>query len=306
MNLIKPKKLQMGDTIGIIAPGGAVDIDKIFLAKKYFENKGFKIKLGKNIDKVSRYLAGTDEDRLSDLHSAFLDNEVNAILCARGGYGAIRLINKIDYEIIKNNPKIFCGYSDITALSAMFLKSSGLVTFSAPMAQADFAKGVNEEVNNGVNEYTAANFFNTLSGKDVIIYPTNPKIYNAGDAQGLIFGGNLTTLASLCGIDFVPDEKFIFFAEDLNEPVYKIDRYFTQLLNINNFRKNLSAILLGDFLDVDNHDDLDNLFTEIADKLNVPVIAGYPFSHGEVKASVPVGASAKLCNGILTVKDFTV
>lgn len=306
MNLIKPKKLQTGATIGIIAPGGAVDMAKIFSAKKYFENMGYKIKLGKNIDKVSRYLAGTDDERLEDLHCAFLDNEVDAILCARGGYGAIRLINKIDYEIIKNNPKIFCGYSDITALSAMFLKRSGLVTFSAPMAQPDFAQGVNEGVNEGVNAYTASAFFNTLSGGDVVISPTNPKIYHAGDAEGLIFGGNLATIASLCGVDFVPDEKFIFFAEDLNEPVYKIDRYFTQLLNIDKFRKNLSAILLGDFLDVDNSDYLENFFTELAANLNIPVISGYPFTHNSAKASVPVGARAELCNGILTVKNFTV
>ena len=127
MNLIKPKKLKKGDTIAIIAPSGEVDMKKIKKAVSFFEKYGFKIRLGKNIDKCQNYLAGSDEERLEDLHNAFADKEIKAIICARGGYGAIRLINKIDYELIKNNPKIFCGYSDITALSAMILKKTGLI-----------------------------------------------------------------------------------------------------------------------------------------------------------------------------------
>ena len=119
MNLIKPKKLKKGDTIAIIATSGNVNIEKIKEGVKYFHEKGFNVKLGKNIEKTDKYMAGSDIERLEDLHNAFADEEVNAIICARGGYGAIRLIDKIDYSIIQNNPKIFCGYSDITALSAM-------------------------------------------------------------------------------------------------------------------------------------------------------------------------------------------
>ena len=133
MNLIKPKNLKIGDNIGIIAPSGGVENNEnILRAKNFLENKGYKVTLGKNILKNNRYLAGSDEERLEDLHSFFADPNIDAIICLRGGYGAIRLINKIDYELIKNNPKIFAGYSDVTALSAMFLKKSGLVTFSAP------------------------------------------------------------------------------------------------------------------------------------------------------------------------------
>ena len=298
MNLIKPKKLQQGDTIAIIAPGGAVDMEKVHSAKKYFEEKGFNVKLGKNIDKSCRYLAGCDGERLEDLHWAFLDNEVDAIVCARGGYGAIRLIGKIDYELIRSNPKIFCGYSDITALSAMFLKRAGLITFSAPMAQSDFSCDI--------DRFTQDYFFKVLSGQETVIEPFCNNQYFPGNAQGLLFGGNLSTLASLCGVDFVPDEKFIFFAEDLNEPVYKIDRYFTQLLNIPQFKNNLAAILFGDFLDVDDEKQLGLYFIELAQRLKVPVIGTYPFTHARAKATVPIGASAELHNGRLTIKDFTV
>ena len=131
MNIIKPNKLKNGDTIAIIAPAGNVEEDKILNSVKYFESLGYKIKLGKNIFKSERYLAGSDNDRLEDLHNAFEDKEVNAIFCARGGYGAIRLVNKINYELISNNPKIFSGYSDITALSLMFFKRSELVFSSS-------------------------------------------------------------------------------------------------------------------------------------------------------------------------------
>lgn len=298
MNLIKPKKLHQGDTIAIIAPSAAVDMERIFCAKKYFEEKGFKVKLGKNIDKSYLCFAGNDNERLEDLHNAFLDNEVDAIVCARGGYGAIRLINKIDYEIIRQNPKIFCGYSDITALGTMFFKRAGLITFSAPMAQPDFA--------DDINKFTEQNFFSTLQGNSVAICPLNPKVYHGGNAQGILLGGNLTTMASVCGMDFIPEDKFIFFAEDLNEPVYKIDRYFTQLLNIDKFHKNLSAILLGDFLDVDNREYLDGCFRELAANLKIPVISGYPITHNSAKAAVPFGAFALLTDGCLTVDNFTV
>lgn len=298
MNLIKPKKLKEGDTIAIIAPSGNIDIEKINNAKKYFENRGYKIKSGSHLECECRYLGGKDEDRLSDIHEAFADNNINAIICARGGYGAVRLIKKINYNLIKNNPKIFCGYSDITALSAMILKNTGLITFSGPMAQSDFA-------NTEINYFTESEFFKTLSNKSIKIEPDNPIAYRNGNTDGILFGGNLATIVSLCGQDFIPDEKFIFFAEDLNEEVYKIDKYFTQLLNMEKFKTNLSGIILGDFLNIDNLEYFNELFYELASRLNVPVISGYPISHSKTKATIPYGAAARLHDNVLTIENFT-
>ncbi len=262
MNLIKPKNLNKGDTIAIIAPSGEVNIEKIKSAVQYFENKGYKVKLGANSSKCRNYLAGSDNERAEDLNNAFADKDVNAIVCARGGYGAIRLIDKIDFDIIKNNPKIFCGYSDITALSAMILKKTGLITYSGPMAQSDFS-------DNDINSFTEEKFFETLSSDLLEIEPENLKIYHTGEAEGILFGGNLATIASLCGLDFIPDEKFIFFAEDICEPVYKIDRYFTQLLNIEKFKNNLTGIVLGDFLETDNKIWLEEFFQK-SQKIRYP------------------------------------
>ncbi len=294
MNLIKPKKLKNGDTIAIIAPSGPVDFDKVINGKNYFESLGYKVKLGSNIQKSDRYLAGTDKERLEDLHWAFSDPEIDCIICARGGYGAIRLIDKIDYNLIKKNPKIFCGYSDITALSAMFLKNSGLITFSSPMVKGDFQP-------ENLDKFTISNFWKTLFNNEITIIPNEPEFYNKKDAQGLIFGGNLATITSLCGIDFIPDEKFLFFAEDLNEPVYKIDKYFRQLINIKKFKKNISALILGDFLDVDNDEYLEKLFCEIAQELNIPVIKNYPISHSKKKATIPIGGKGIIKNGVIQI-----
>lgn len=296
MNLIKPKKLNKGDTIAIVAPSGPVDVDKIKLAKQFFETNGYKVVLGDYLTERRDYLAGDDEKRISDLHSAFANSDIKAIICARGGYGALRLINKLDFELIKNNPKIFCGYSDITILNTMILKKSNLITFSGPMAQSDFA--------GNFCDYTVEKLFEALTKDCITIKPSESKIYYDGKTEGILFGGNLSTLTSLCGQDFIPNQKFIFFTEDLNEPVYKIDKYFTQLLNIPDFRNNLAGVILGDFLDLDNEKYFNNYFKDLANQLKLPFIGGFPISHSQQKATIPFGGYANLSNEKLIVSNF--
>lgn len=289
MNLIKPRKLNIGDTIAILALSGAVESEEnILRAKKYFENKGYKVVLSENIFDKFRYLAGTDEKKVQELHKFFKDTEIKAILCSRGGYGAIRLLDKIDFNIIKNNPKIFAGYSDASAIEAMIYKKTGLITFYAPVAQSDFGA---EEVSPFVEE----SFFNTLTNTNELEFEpceSQSKIYFGGEASGVLFGGNLATINSLCGLDFIPDEKFIFFAEELNEDVYKIDKMMTQLLNIDKFRQNLSGIILGDFLDIESQTYFDELFFEIGEKIQKPILSGFKLTHAKEKITLPYGAQA--------------
>ena len=289
MNLIKPKKLNKGDTIGFLALSGTIESEEnIQRAKKYFETKGYKVVLSENIFDKNRYLAGTDEKKVQELHKFFADPEIKMILCARGGYGVIRLLDKIDFGLIKNNPKIFAGYSDLTAMEAMIYKKTGLITFYAPHAQSDF--GVEE-----VSEYVEKSFFETLTNTDELeLFPekAKEKVYFEGAAQGILWGGNLATVVSLCGQDFIPDEKFIFFAEDLNEPVYKIDKMMTQLLNIEKFRENCQGIILGDFLDAGDTEHFDELFFEVGKKLQKPVLSGFNISHAKEKITLPYGSNA--------------
>ena len=293
MNLIKPDKLKVGDTIGVLATSGAYtgNKDSILQAINYFEKRGYNIVLSENIFCKDRYLAGNDEKRVEELHKFFINDHIKAIICLRGGYGAIRLINKIDYSIIRNNPKIFCGYSDITALNAMFLKRAGLITYAGPMILSDFAKDT-------CNVYTSQEFFNTMT-HDTLTYKID-KIYKAGGAKGIFWGGNLSTLVSLCGQDFIPDQKFIFFAEDLNEPVYKIDKMLHQLINIEKFTKNIQALILGDFIGLDDEVWFEDLIEEISKKLNIPVVKKNGITHLSRKITVPYGAKTVLQNDKLT------
>ena len=295
MDYLKPKPLTKGDTISFIAPAGGVkDKAAVYRAKDFFERNGFNIVFSEHLFNEYKYMSDTDENRLKDLHNAFSDKNIDAIICARGGYGTLRLINDIDYDLIKNNPKIFCGYSDITILSLMFLKKSGLITYSGPMARGDFGLET-------TYSYTIDNFYKTLYQNENLEYASE-KIYKSGSAEGIIWGGNLASVNSLSGTDFIPDKDFIFFAEDLNEPVYKIDRMFNQLINIREFKHRIKGMILGDFLDSGYPEQLDELFYEISEKLNIPVLGGFKITHEKEKITIPVGANSIIENGKLTIQ----
>ncbi len=280
--------IEKGDTIGIIALSGDCEREKVEKAVSNIEKLGYKVKLSGNVFDKNRYLAGSDEDKIKELEKFFLDKDIKLILTARGGYGAIRLINKIDYEIIKNNPKPFCGFSDVTALLLMIYKRTGIITYHSPMALSDF--GCYE-----ISDFTIKNFISTLTNSQQIF--EGNKIYQKGSAEGILWGGNLSTLVSLCGQDFIPQKDFIFFTEDLNEPVYKIDKMFQQLLNIETFSKNCKGIVLGDFLDVDNEKWLEEYFYELATRMNIPVAGGFKITHSKDKITLPIGIKASL-NGL--------
>ncbi len=139
MRIIKPSKLKTGDVIGIIAPASApVDPTKLENGIRYIEKNGYKVELGNNVSKINGYLAGTDQERADDLNSMFKNKNVKAIFCLRGGYGASRILDKINYKLIRSNPKILIGYSEITALQMAILQKSGLVTFAGPMVATYF------------------------------------------------------------------------------------------------------------------------------------------------------------------------
>lgn len=291
MNLIKPKKLQKGDKIGLLSVSGDIrEPERIQKATKYLEEKGFEVVVSETTYKKDRYFAGSDKERLDALHNFFNDKGIDAIVATRGGYGIIRILDQIDFELIKSNPKILVGYSDITALLTAILKKTGIVTFHGAMTNGDF--GVDE-----VNLFTEKSFFDVLGNTVSSYFYTAQegfKTYFSGTAQGMLWGGNLATLASLAGQDFVPDEKFILFLEDLNEPVYKIDRMITQLLRLDGFKENLAGVVFGKFSRVDNEFYLKELFEELASKLQVPMVDNFQISHDKDKYTLPVGVKCEL------------
>lgn len=161
MPIQKPKRLNKKDVIGIISPASTPDeFTRVEKGVKYLEGLGYRVKVGANVGKNHGYLAGTDQERVDDLHAMFKDKTVKAVFTLRGGYGAFRLLDKINYRTIKNNPKIFVGYSEITALQMAFLEKAGLITFAGPMVAVDFY--------DEVSEYTSENFWATITSNKKI------------------------------------------------------------------------------------------------------------------------------------------
>ena len=283
MKIIKPNKLKKGNTIGILAISGRIkNFENIEKAKSFFEEEGYKVIISETCKSSHRYMAGLNDDEcINELHKFFSDKNIDVILCARGGYGTLRLIDKIDWDIIKNNPKIFAGYSDITTLLNLIYKNTGLITFHSAMPNGDFSKEI--------DDYTKAAFFNTLEGKTICYHAYNSSIFKEGEAVGKLWGGNLSTLCALCGTNFIPNEDLILFLEDLNEPVYKIDKMLTQLFNIDKLRKSVRGIAIGEFKDIEDKNQLDEVILELANKLNIPICDGFKITHNKIKDTLPIG-----------------
>lgn len=294
MNIIKPKKLKKGDTIGILAVSGRIkEYENIENAKKFLINEGYNVVISDTCETQHEYQAGKDdEDCINALHTFFLNPQIDAILCARGGYGTLKLLDKIDWNVIKDNPKIFAGYSDITILLNMIYRKTGLITFHSPMANGDFGQEI--------EEYTKKGFFNCLKGK-IDKIEADGTVYYEGRTEGILWGGNLSSLASLCGIDFIPDEELILFLEDLNEPTYKIDKMLTQLFNIEKIKTNVRGIAFGEFKDCDKRE-LKNLLKEFANKHKIPMCDGFKITHSKIKDTIPVGIKATLNSNNRTIE----
>jgi len=298
MRIIKPAKLKTGDVIGIIAPASApVDPTKLENGIRYIEKNGFRVELGKNISKIDGYLAGTDQERADDLNLMFKTKNVKAIFCLRGGYGASRILDKINYKLIRSNPKILVGYSEITALQLAILQKSGLVTFAGPMVATDFG--------NEITSYTEDFFWRIVSSNKKIgrlKYPDDDKLVSItkGGASGRIIGGNLSVFVALIGTDYFPDLKGrILMFEEVDELPYKVDRLLNQLRLLKVF-KQIKGIILGRFVDCIEHDTskrtltLGEVMEDYMKELKIPVLYTFPHGHIKDKVTVPFGINIKM------------
>lgn len=299
MSLIKPKKLNKGDLIGIISPASSPDdLTRIEKGVLYLENLGYRVEVAKNVGKYNGYLAGTDEERLADLHSMFENKNIKAIICVRGGYGSGRLLDKINYNLIKKNPKIFVGYSDINALQLAFYSKIGLVSFIGPMLAVDFY--------DEISPFTEENFWRIITSDKKIGKISNPNsdkffTLNNGRASGKIVGSNLSLITSLLGTEYFPKlTDSILLLEDIHEEPYRIDRMFNQLRLANVF-KQIKGIVLGNFTECTPKDPDTRSFTlnEIIidyfqNKCKLPSI--YNVNHGHIKhnITIPIGLKCNL------------
>lgn len=298
--LIKPKRLTKGDTVGVIAPASslsAADFDK---ALQNLADLGFKTKVGKYARGRNGFLAGTDKERLEDLHWAFSDKEIDAVWCVRGGYGVSRLLPDVDFKLIKKNPKIFIGYSDITALHLAISQNCGLVTFHGPVAASTYSDYPKKHVVN-VLMNPSAPYKIELSpdnqAKESNLFKT--EVITKGKARGKLIGGNLSLLTALAGTPFGLQKVKgkILFTEDVGEQPYRVDRMLTQLMQSVDLRS-LAGIALGIFEDCNPKDpNSQSLIEVVKDRLGnlgIPIIYGLSFGHIRDQFTLPVGIEAEL------------
>ena len=298
--IIKPKRLSKGDTVGVIAPASSLSAEDFDKALQNLADLGFKTKIGKYARGKNGFLAGTDKERLDDLHWAFADKEISAVWCVRGGYGVSRILPDVDYDLIRKNPKIFIGYSDITALHTAIFQNTGLVTFHGPVAASTFSDYSKTHVA-GVLMNPSAPYKIELSpdnvAKESNLFKT--EVITKGKTRGKLIGGNLSLLSALAGTPFgLKNLKGkIFFIEDVGEQPYRIDRMLTQLRQSVDLRQ-LAGIALGIFEDCNpKTTDTQSLIEVIKDRLGdlgIPVIYGLSFGHIRDQFTLPIGIEAEL------------
>lgn len=307
IKMIKPDRLKAGDTVGVIAPSSAPPKEDFDRAIANVESYGFKVKIAKSARNKKGFLAGTDKERLDDLHWAFSDPDVKGIWCVRGGYGAGRLLPEIDYRLIAKNPKILIGYSDITALHLAISQLTGLVTFHGPVgtsAPVDYTKKHVLEVLMKPSTPYEIELSEYNKSQESSVFKT--EVISGGKARGRLIGGNLSLVSALAGTPFgMRDVKGkLLFLEDVGEQPYRIDRMLTQLLQSVDM-KSLAGIALGVFADCEAKDkDTQSLIEVLRDRLGnlgIPVIYGLSFGHIREQFTLPVGIEAEMDTSDATV-----
>lgn len=289
--LIKPKRLKKGATLGLVAPASPIysstDFDKMIIA---LEELGYKLKLGQHVRDRKGYLAGEDKDRANDLLTMFKDNEIDGIICTRGGWGSNRILDLIDFSVIKENPKVFVGFSDITSLHLAILKNTGLVTFHGPVGKSDW------------NAFTTEAWDSVLIDGDATLFKipddqSDSYTITKGVASGKLLGGNLTVLTSLIGSKYLPKfDNSILFLEDIGESAYKIDRMLTQL-RLSGILEKVKGFVFGKCTECDageNSLTLKEVFEDHLSLLDIPAFYGAMISHEDKNITLPMGIQATI------------
>lgn len=297
--LIKPKALTKGDTIGLVTPSSSISRTAFEKALENLDTLGFLVKYSDNMRVRKGFLAGTDQQRVDDLHAMFTNTSIAGIVCARGGYGAGRILSMLDYELIRNNPKVFIGYSDITALHFAINKYAGLLTYHGPVGASDFTEFTSDSFQDVLIKSKKKYEFGV---KDIIKENSNHFVIQSGEATGSLVGGNLTLMISLMGTPYDIDfENKLVFVEEIGESPYKVDRMLTQLLNSGKLEK-AAGIVLGIFNDCETKETDPDFDTSLSlkevlhdrlGKLKMPIAYGLPFGHVSNNATIPFGINAK-------------
>lgn len=282
---IRPPRLKPGDTIGIAAPAGAFERTLFLQGINTLESMGFQVQVPDEIFEKAGYLAGDDEHRARLFNRLFSDADINAIVCARGGYGSLRILPLLNFDAIRKNPKIVIGFSDITSLLTEITTRSGLVSFHGPMVTT--LAGASKS---SCNSLLAA----ISSDVPLEVRPASVVVIRAGRARGTVIGGNLTTLCHLLGTPFEPRFKHcILLLEDRGEAHYRIDRMLYQMKLAGCF-EGLAGLVLGTFEDCGSPEGVFQVFKTLFRDISVPILAGFDVGHGQQNLTIPLGMNATL------------
>ncbi len=297
--MIKPYALGPGSNLQFVAPASSPDPYKLQRGARRMRELGFNISFGPLVRNLRTrgYLAGTDQERAASLMNAFQDPDVDGIVCAAGGYGTLRLLNCLDYDIIAANPKPIIGYSDVTALHTAIGQRAGLVTFHGPMGSIDS--------DDHFNVYTRENFRRALTLTEPLGEIANPEdgrivqTVSPGRAKGPLTGGNLSLVCATLGTPWEIDTKGkILLLEDWREPPFTIDTYLTQLKLAGKF-EDAVGVILGEFIQIlpddgpHNHS-VDEVIQEVMGDIGRPVVYGLASGHGRQLVTLPLGVECEI------------
>ena len=310
MKLLKPPRLAEGDTIGVIAPSHPVlpFQEKYDLGIENLKKFGFKIKEGKTVKlQHMGYMAGTDVQRAEDINVMFADEEVSAIICALGGSVAVRTLRLLDYDVIRSNPKIFSGMSNITTFHVAFLAKTGLTG----LHQTDVVFGFGTDMKSAEAKYETDLFFRiTEKAEPMGLLPpfTEWKVWREGRAEGRLFGGSINSAETLLGTPYYPnlDEDVIFFWESIGQPLDELDAKLVHFRETGLFDKT-KGMLIGKFRQEtqgtssslgqkikDMTDEIKELVMDITAGYDFPIIAGLDFGHYTPNLPLPLGLKARM------------
>jgi muramoyltetrapeptide carboxypeptidase len=291
---IRPRRLQKGDTVGIIAPSSPPNLENLRNALPFLEELGLSYTFGKSVERENGYLAGSDDERLADLHEMFADPKIAGIICAGGGFGSARYADKIDYQLMNENPKIFWGYSDITFLHTGIGEYSDLVTFHGPMLASDVGK-------DNFSELSKKMFQQLFEPMELyyseVISPL--ETISAGKVRGELVGGNLSLLVSGLGTKYEIDTKGkLLLIEDVGEEPYKVDGFLNQL-RLAGKLNDAAGFIIGDFSEAEPIKrkvslTLEDVFEHYLGSLGKPAVKGFKIGHCEPHFAIPLGVEAQL------------
>lgn len=302
-DIIIPKSLKPGDTIGIVSPASAIfETEPYQIARETFEAMGLKVKFGNFTSSRYGHLAGNDEERAGELNQMFRDKDIKAIIALRGGSGSARILDKLDYDAIKKNPKIFAGYSDITALHLAIFKKTGLVTFHSPVAVSTWNSFSYEYFKKLLFEGEQINYQNPQSKGDELTQTQNRiRTITTGTAKGQLLGGNLSVMTGIMGSEYFPEDwkGKILYIEDVGEKIYAVDRMMSQLY-LGGVFEQISGFVFGKCTDCDPGGSgygsltLEEVIDHYIKPLGIPAFSGAMIGHIDDNVTIPNGIEAEI------------